>query len=181
MFLYYSKLSAKVVLWHLIGQVSCMSIGFVAFGLLTANYRIADILVTLLMTGGYAVFMYSKLYKVGERDTKSYVPEKPYPCKGLVLSALLTVLSIVFAVLYAMSFSAGTILSMLLTYFPFRIWGYTYCAFLRAADGSISLFYWVLYFAVPLISCTFGYLSGMHRWEIGYQFFKNLVYRKKDS
>ena len=91
LFGYYLKLSAKVLFWHLIGQLICMCIGFAAFGLLMLNYRIADVLVAVLMTGGYAVYMYSKLYKLGERDTKSYVQEKPYPAKGLVLSLLLLI------------------------------------------------------------------------------------------
>ncbi len=180
MFMYYLKYSCKAVLWHLIAQLICVCFGIGVFLLFTANYRIAEILVGISLTGFYAVYMYSKMYKVGERDTKSYAEEKPYWYKGAVLSVLLLMLNLLLAWLYNASFHAGTILNHLLLYFPFKLWGYSYAGFMLAPDGSISNFYWVLYYLVPFLSCTFGYISGMHRWEIGYHFFKNLVFRKKD-
>ncbi len=158
-----------------------MVIGFGAFSLLTANYPVIHAIVSVSLSCGYAIYMYSKLYKVGERDTKSYVKEKPYPCKGFVLSGLLMLVNTLFAVLYHASFFAPTILVKLLCYFPFKIWGYTFSAFLTAADGSVSILFWVLYYLVPLFSCAFGYFSGMHRWEVGYYFFKNMAYRKKED
>ena len=176
---YYLKLSAKVNWWHLLGQAMFMAIGFVAFGLLMANYRIAEILASIFMTGGYVIYMYSKLYKVGERDTKSYVQEKPYMCKGIVLYIGLFFISLLFAVLYKASFSTNTLLAYFLGYFPFRIWGYTYIGFMKTAGGAISVFYWILYFGVPLVSCAVGYYAGMRRWDLGYHFFKNFAYKKK--
>ncbi len=180
MFLYYLRCCTKVVVWHLIAQVICAALGIGAFLLLTANYRAAEIFCAIFLTVLYIVYMYAKLYKVGERDTKSYVAEEPYWYKGAVLSVLLMAVNLLLAWLYDLSFGAGTLLSKFILYFPFKLWGYAYAGFMLASDGSVSCFYWILYYFVPFITCTFGYISGMHRWEIGYRFFKNLVYRKKD-
>ncbi len=181
LFSYYLKLSGKVVLWHLIAQLVCLVMGVLAFGLLSVNYRWIEIFSSVFLSCGYVAYMYSKLYKVGERDTKSYVKEKPYACKGMVLCVLLLAIGLLLAVLYDASFTATSLLSKFTAYFPFRIWGYSFNAFMQAADGSVSLLYWGLYFIVPLFSCAFGYFSGMHRWEIGYIFFKNLVFKKKEK
>ena len=178
---YYLKISSKALLWHMIAQALCFCIGFIPFGALAAKYRIVDVLVSVGMIAGYAVYMYSKFYKVGERDTKSYAEEKPYLMKGAVLCVLLMVVSVLLAILYGASFSANSWLMKFAGFFPFRFWGYSCIAFLKAADGSVSTLYWALYFGMPLLSSTFGYISGMHRWELGYNFFKNLVYKKKDS
>lgn len=181
MFGYYLKTSLKVVLWHLIAQVFCLCIGFGAFGAFTTKYKTVDIIVSVCLTAGYAMYMYSKVYKVGERDTKSYAEEKPYFMKGAVLCVLLSLVSLLLAALYAYSFSAPTLFLKFSTFFPFRLWGYSYVGFMKGADGAITPLFWVLYFGVPLVSSMFGYISGSHRWEIGYNFFKNMVYRKKDS
>lgn len=181
MFGYYLKTSSKALLWHVTAQFLCFCIGFIPFGALAAKYRIVDILVSVGMTAGYALFMYSKFYKVGERDTKSYAEEKPYALKGAVLSVLLLLVSLLLAVLYNASFSANSWLVKFAGFFPMRFWGYAYLAFIKAADGSVAPLFWALYFGVPFASSAFGYFSGMHRWELGYSFFKNLVYKKKDS
>ncbi len=179
MFGHYLKLSGKVIWWHFVGQAICMAVGFISFGLLMLNFRIAEIFASVLMTGGYAIFMYSKLYKVGERDTKSYSEAKPYPCKGIVLYIGVLLVGVLLALLYDASFTAPTFATKILLFCPFRVWGYSYIAFLKAADLSISVWFWILYFAVPLCSCAIGYYGGMRRWDLGYVFFKNMVFRKK--
>lgn len=181
MFGHYLKYSGKIVLWHFIAQVVCLCIGFGAFGAFITKYEIVDQLVSVGMMVGYAMYMYSKVYKIGERDTKSYSEEKPYVMKGVVLSILLLLVNLMLAGLYAYSFHAGTLVSKFTAYFPFRLWSYAQRGFIAAPDGSIAPLFWVLYFCVPLVSCGFGYISGSHRWELGYNFFKGLVYRKKDS
>ena len=181
MFGYYLKTSAKVLLWHIIAQFLCFCIGFIPFGAIAAKYRIVEVLVSVGMTVGYAMYMYSKFYKVGERDTKSFAEEKPYVMKGAVLCILLLLVSLLLAIIYDASFSANSWLMKFVGFFPFRFWGYAYIAFIKAADGSVAPLYWVLYFGVSLLSCAGGYISGMHRWELGYNFFKNLVYKKKNS
>ncbi len=173
------KWSAKIVLWHFIAQLACAAIGILVFGLLTLSFRWIEIFVSVSLSIGYVVYMYSKVYKVGERDTKSYVKVEPYPCKGIVLYIPLLVVSLIMVILYVAAADALTLIPLLGKWLTAPFWGYCFHAFFYGPNGSISVLFWILYFAVPFVSCAFGYFSGMHRWEIGYNFFKKLVFRKK--
>ena len=58
-------------------------------------------------------------------------------------------------------------------------WNFTFEGFRTAADGSISISYWLLSFLMMPVFSFLGYWAGMNRYEFGYQFFSRLVYKKE--
>ena len=183
---HYLKICSKITLMHLIVQVFAVCLGPLVFMVVLGSSFGWKLMCTALSIA-YVVTIYSEAYKIGQRDTKSYSTHKPYAAKGLILPVLTLVISSVLLILYHICF-LNTFASFdaqmwynaivkLLTYG----WNFTFEGFRIASDGTIHPLYYVLVFGAPVVSCFLGYLLGMKHYELGYQVFSRLVYKRKEK
>lgn len=176
---YYLTINAKILLAHFQAQLISCFIGLFAFSYFI-SYDWGKLLAFVFYTGFYIVSMYSKAYKIGERETKSYSEHKPYPLKGLAACILTLAVCLISVLLYlfgdALRGENGLLYIILLNIF--RFWSFNLSPMFNLAEGIGALWY-VLVFLIPTASVFFGYLAGIKRFELGYKFFSKLVYKDK--
>lgn len=188
---HYWDYSSKILLAHLLVQCFAMPIVIFVFGSFLTNSdggvnNFACFLIGIACSIGYIINVYSRSYKLGVRDTKSYSEYTPKWYNGFIFSVPAAVLSVIsaFSVMYfeadtSTVFAANLVsvyiskgapaIVYLITYF----WNFSFFGF------KLS---WAAYFVIaallPLVSGFFGYFAGMKRFEFGAKFFSKLVYKK---
>lgn len=181
---HYSKVCFKMTGAHVITQVFSLALGPLVFYIILGN-QIGWYVMSAVLSVSYAMMIYSTAYKIADKDIKSYSQHKAYRAKGLLLPVPTLLLTLIMTLLYDFSFYhefADYDLQMKLEFFVRNLfigWDFTFEGFRTAADGSISIFYWLLSFLMMPVFSFLGYWAGMNRYEFGYQFFSRLVYKKE--
>ena len=168
-----------MLLTHIAVQAMSLAIAFLAFAYLT-QYGWGQVFICVFFSCFYAVYMYSKAYKIGEKDSKSYSEHKPYPLKGLALYVLIFIVTLILLAVYflGLSFQETNRAVYLICLNLFRFWNFNIATVLDAGDSFATLFY-VLMFAIPVFSLLFGYIAGMKRFELRARITKAVVYKKQ--
>lgn len=178
-FKHYLVINSKILLTHFIAQLISCVIGLFTFSNIVA-YGWGRVVAFVIYTGFYIVSMYSKAYKIGEKDTKSYSENKPYPLKGLTMCVLTILVSSIMVVIYLyasnIKMENGILYSVLVN--AFSLWNFNLCPMFDFVNGIGAVWY-ALAFIIPIASVFLGYLAGMNRYELGYKFFTKLVYKDK--
>ncbi len=165
-----------MLLEHLIVQV--ISLVVAVFGLsFFMQYNWGKIFITIMTLCFYVVQMYSRAYKLGEKDSKSYSEHKPYPLKGLAICGLVFVVTGVAWVFYKLSIGASDGGVELAFRLLFRNWNF-YIIQLFDFGGKVRALFYVLMLAMPVFSCVLGYIAGMKRFKLMTKFINAIVYKK---
>ena len=133
----------------------------------------------------YAIMIYSCAYKIADKDIKVYSTNKPYIAKGLVIALPTLLITFILTLLYDFTFyhkftdydlqmKAQFIIRNL-----FMGWNFTFEGFRVGLSGNISLFYWILSYAILPIASFLGYWAGMNRYDFSEKFFTKLVYKNQ--
>lgn len=183
---HYLDISLKMMWAHVKAQLYSVVFGPLVFYVLLAiqtGWYIMSVATSIL----YIITVYSAAYKIAEKDIKSYSTHKPYMLKGVVITLLTLAMTLLLSLLYHLSYSlslANFSLEMglkLILQFGFQWWGYSFIGFRAAADGTISVVYWLLMYLVMPIASFLGYWAGTKRFEFSHTFFSWLVYKKEDK
>ena len=170
---HYLGINSKIALNHIVCQLISAVIGLFAFSYFY-EYTWGKALAGVFYSGFYIVMMYSAAYKIAEKDTKVYSEHKPYALKGLVCCILTVLISLVSILLYIAGVSAGSVVCINL----FKLWNFNFTPFMNAFYG-VAPWWHLIILLCPALCVFFGYLAGMHRYELGHKFFTKLVYKDK--
>ena len=179
---HYFKVCFKMTLAHVTVQVFSLALGPLIFYIILGT-QLGWYVMSAVLSIAYAMWIYSTAYKIADKDIKSYSAHKPYLAKGLVLSIPTLLITLVLTLLYDFSFyhtfaDYNTRMWVeLIVRNLFYGWNFAFEGFRSAADGTVSLLYWVLCFGMMPLFSFLGYWAGMNRYEFGYQFFSRLVYK----
>lgn len=179
---HYFKVCFKMTFAHLTVQVFSLALGPLIFYVILGT-QLGWYVMSAVLSVAYAMWIYSTAYKIADKDIKSYSAHKPYLAKGLVLPIPTLLITFVLTLLYDFSFyhtfaDYNTRMWVeLIVRNLFYGWNFAFEGFRSAADGTVSLLYWVLCFGMMPVFSFLGYWAGMNRYEFGYQFFSRLVYK----
>lgn len=183
---HYLTVSLKMMWAHAKSQIFSLVLGPLVFYILLSS-QTGWYLMSAATSIFYIVTVYSAAYKIGGKDIKSYSEHKPYLLKGVVITLLTLASTFVFSLLYSLSYSISLpnfnfeMVLKLVIQFGFIWWGCAFEGFRVAADGSISIVYWLCMYLVMPAASFFGYWAGIKRFELSHTFFSWLVYKKDDK
>lgn len=191
MFKHYLKVCSKMIYAHIIAQVFSLSLGPLIFYIVLGS-RAGWYVMSAALSIAYAIWIYSSAYKIADKDIKSYSKHRAYIAKGVVISLPTLLITFALTLLYAYSYSfefANYDLQMKAEFVIrslFLGWNFAFEGFRSASDGTVSMLYWILCYAMMPVFSFLGYWAGMNRYEFGYNFFSGLVYKtpknvKKDK
>ncbi len=181
---HYFKLCSKMTLLHIGTQIFSLALCLFVFGVML-NAKAMWYFMSFATSVFYAITVYSSAYKIADKDTKRYSVHKPYIMKGLVITLPTIFITLILTALYDFSFYHEFIdydvqmNAQFIIHNLFMAWDFTFEGFRAGADGTISVIYWLLSYALMPIASFLGYFAGMKHYDFGYKFFSTIVYKKK--
>lgn len=172
----------SVILTHLEAVFVFFAVWVIAISVTSS--KIGGTIYSAIATVFYVSAMYSVCYAKAKDDKKSYSPLTPEKYKGILLSAGLLVINIAVAFIYSFIWKTASdganltgIGAVAVNVFCL-FWFSPFISFLGEQNGVISVLGYVAIFALPVLSCFFGYLAGYKNFDISRKL-KFLVYEKK--
>ncbi|MBC7765155.1 MAG: hypothetical protein H7Y41_01630 [Hyphomonadaceae bacterium] len=177
------KRALKVIGQHALTIV--VGIFFTLFFAGAISHRIGMFLYTLCLGLVYFSVVYGVGWDFGNRDSKSYSTDKPYPFKGLYIGLYASIPSALLVLLYYLDKTNVLPLSWHIQGEAFhvlepimRIWFIMFLAFINSLSERFVAIYACVLIVMPLF-VWYGYVSGTKKKYLTYGFMQKLMYKKQ--
>ena len=178
------KQMLQIIKSHIFSTILIFILGMVSAGAIYGENSFLLGIFLIISIIIYFGMMYSEAYIIAKRDTKKITVEEPYLLKGFLLPLGLTVLTVLFYLLYFFvwkymmvgeSFNLGAwLLNMI-----FIIWTYPFNPILGLSNGAMMWYGYIIVVFAPVIFSGIGYIAGMKDFDITAKLSK-YIYEKKD-
>lgn len=173
-----------VLLMQLAASGATFVFGTVAFWyFLTVN--IVKEILSIIFIGVNFAFLYVAAKKFALRDNKPYTPLRPSKAKGVILGAMVSIVTLILMLLFIFVWSkysdeAG-IHGMLPTAINviFYFWSFPYNGIMGLSMGAFMPYSAVIMLVMPIVATTAGYIGGCRKIEL-VEKFEEFMYEKKD-
>lgn len=175
---HYIKISLRMLLTHIVVQLCALVIGVSVFMYWLTSTTWGGQLMSVVLSCFYAGFIYRRAWKMGKEDTKSYSAHKPYPIKGLIISTLTLVVTLIIAILRYAGISHHDGYSFIMGYI-FGGWNFSYINLVYIpTTETVSALGWFLIFGICPFFSFLGYFAGIKNFNITDRVVYPMVYKK---
>jgi len=162
-------------IYVLLIQLGASGVAFV-FGLVAfwyfMNMKIVKEIISIIFILVNFAMLYIASKKFALLDNKPYTPLKPSLAKGVLFGAVVSVVNVIFVLLYKLLWAKyGTdaglsgVLPMIANT-AFYYWSFPYNGLMNMDSGAISAYSVVFMVVMPIAATTLGYIAGEKKFEL---------------